>query len=43
MVLHNQGLRIAGKAFPARTSIIINLLGINENGIPVIFEKSGSK
>ena len=41
--LYHKGIRIAGKAFPARASIIINLLDIDENIIPVIFEQSGSK
>ena len=41
--LQKRGFKIAGKAFPARASIIINLLGINENTISVIFEKYGSK
>ena len=37
------GNKIAGKAFPARASIIITLLGIDEKTIPVIFEQEGSK
>ncbi len=41
--LINDGNKIVGKAFPGRASIIINFLGIDENIIPKILEKPGSK
>lgn len=37
-----QGLKIAGKAFPGRASIVINALGLTENDIPVILEQQHS-
>jgi len=36
------GLKVAGKAFPGRASIIINALGLSEKDIPVIFEQPNS-
>ena len=38
----SQGLKIAGKAFPGRASIVINALGLTENDIPVILEQHHS-
>lgn len=38
----NQGLKIAGKAFPGRASIVINALGLTEDDLPVILEQKHS-
>ena len=38
----HSGLKVAGKAFPGRASIIINALGLSEKDIPVIFEQVNS-
>lgn len=40
--LQAEGRKIAGKAFPARASIIINLLDIDKNTIAQILEQPGS-
>ena len=39
---NQEGLAIAGKAFPGRASIIINSLGLDHNDLPVIFEQPTS-
>jgi len=41
--LIGDGNKIVGKAFPGRASMIINFLEIDENIIPKILEKPGSK
>lgn len=41
--LNNSNLRIAAKAFPARASIIINYLGLDENDISAVIEQPNSK
>ena len=38
----SSGLKVAGKAFPGRASIIINALDLSEKDIPVIFEQVNS-
>ena len=41
--LNDSNLKIAAKAFPARASIIINYLGLDENDISAVIEQPNSK
>jgi hypothetical protein len=41
--LNKKKVKIFGKAFPGRASILINYLGIDEKIIPIIFEQNKSK
>jgi hypothetical protein len=41
--LKKKNIKIIGKAFPGRASILINYLGLNEKTIPIIYEQNISK